>query len=79
MLAARKGKRLVSAQEWFSGGERLAYDPERASFDDGSPLRVFVRKASGALARPWSAINFTEGLKKNSGSTSVWPDLPLGS
>jgi hypothetical protein len=39
---------LVSAQEWFSGGERVPYDPERASFEAGSSLRVFVRHASGS-------------------------------
>jgi hypothetical protein len=32
----------VSAEEWFSGGERLPYDRERASFDDSSPLRVMT-------------------------------------
>jgi pimeloyl-ACP methyl ester carboxylesterase len=44
-MAARCG--LVSAEEWFSGGERLPYDSERARFDDSSPLRVFVRHVSG--------------------------------
>jgi pimeloyl-ACP methyl ester carboxylesterase len=44
-MAAEHG--LVGAEEWFSGGERLPYDPERARFDDSSPLRVFVRHASG--------------------------------
>jgi hypothetical protein len=39
-MAAEHG--VVSAQGWFSDGERLLYDPERARFDDGSPLRVFV-------------------------------------
>jgi pimeloyl-ACP methyl ester carboxylesterase len=47
-MAADDG--LVSAEEWFSGGERLPYDPARASFDDSSPLRVFVRHAPGAGA-----------------------------
>ena len=45
-MAAERG--LVSAEEWFSGGQRLPYDPERASFDDSSPLRVFIRHASGS-------------------------------
>jgi pimeloyl-ACP methyl ester carboxylesterase len=44
-MAAEHG--VVSAGEWFSGGQRLPYDPERASFDEGSPLRVFVRHAPG--------------------------------
>jgi pimeloyl-ACP methyl ester carboxylesterase len=54
----------VSAEEWFSGGERLPYDPERASFDDGSPLRVFVRHASGA----GTTLTFLPG----------WPDGSFG-
>jgi hypothetical protein len=41
------GRRSFSAEEWFSGAERLPYDPERASFDHSSPLRVWVRHASG--------------------------------
>jgi pimeloyl-ACP methyl ester carboxylesterase len=44
-MAAKHG--LISAEKWFSSGERLPYDPERASFDDSSRLRVFVRHASG--------------------------------
>jgi hypothetical protein len=56
--------RLVSAEEWFSGGERLPYDPQRASFDDSSPLRVFVRQASGA----GTALTFLPG----------WPDGSYG-
>jgi pimeloyl-ACP methyl ester carboxylesterase len=55
---------LVSAEEWFSGGERLPYDPERASFDDGSPLRVFVRHASGG----GTTLTFLPG----------WPDGSFG-
>jgi pimeloyl-ACP methyl ester carboxylesterase len=55
---------LVSAEEWFSGGERVPYDPERASFDDGSPLRVFVRHASGA----GTTLTFLPG----------WPDGSFG-
>jgi hypothetical protein len=39
--------RFVNAEEWFTSGERLPYDPARASFGDNSPLRVFVRHASG--------------------------------
>jgi pimeloyl-ACP methyl ester carboxylesterase len=55
---------LVSAKEWFSGGERLPYDPERASFGDGSPMRVFVRHASGA----GTTLTFLPG----------WPDGSFG-
>jgi pimeloyl-ACP methyl ester carboxylesterase len=55
---------LISAEEWFSGGERLPYDPERASFDDGSPLRVFVRHASGG----GTTLTFLPG----------WPDGSFG-
>ena len=44
-MAAERG--LVGAEGWFSGGERLPYDPERVNFDDGAPLRVFVRHATG--------------------------------
>jgi pimeloyl-ACP methyl ester carboxylesterase len=44
-MAAEHGP--VSAEEWFSGGERLPYDPKRASFDDSSRVRVFVRHAAG--------------------------------
>jgi pimeloyl-ACP methyl ester carboxylesterase len=55
---------LVSAEEWFSGGERLPYDPERASFDDGSPLRVFARHASGG----GTTLTFLPG----------WPDGSFG-
>jgi pimeloyl-ACP methyl ester carboxylesterase len=55
---------LVSAQEWFSGGERVPYDPERASFDDSSSLRVFVRHASGS----GTTLTFLPG----------WPDGSFG-
>jgi pimeloyl-ACP methyl ester carboxylesterase len=61
-LAAEHG--LVSAEEWFSGGERLPYDPERARFDDSSPLRVFVRHASGG----GTTLTFLPG----------WPDGSFG-
>jgi pimeloyl-ACP methyl ester carboxylesterase len=56
--------RLASAEEWFAGGKRLPYDPERASFDDGSPLRVFVRHASGG----GTTLTFLPG----------WPDGSFG-
>jgi pimeloyl-ACP methyl ester carboxylesterase len=61
-LAAKH--RLVSAEQWFSGGERLPYDPERARFDDSSPLRVFVRHASGV----GTTLTFLPG----------WPDGSFG-
>jgi pimeloyl-ACP methyl ester carboxylesterase len=54
----------VSAAEWFSGGERLPYDQERASFDDRSPLRVFVRHATGS----GTTLTFLPG----------WPDGSFG-
>jgi pimeloyl-ACP methyl ester carboxylesterase len=57
-------RELVSAEEWFSGGERLPYDPERATFDDRSPLRVFVRHASGE----GTTLTFLPG----------WPDGSFG-
>jgi pimeloyl-ACP methyl ester carboxylesterase len=56
--------RLVSAEEWFSGGERLPYDVDRASFDDNSALRVFVRRASGG----GTTLTFLPG----------WPDGSFG-
>jgi pimeloyl-ACP methyl ester carboxylesterase len=56
--------RLVSAEEWFSGGERLPYDPERASFVDRAPLRVWVRHASGG----GTTLTFLPG----------WPDGSFG-
>jgi pimeloyl-ACP methyl ester carboxylesterase len=56
--------RPVSAEEWFSGGERLPYDPESASFDESSPLRVFVRHASGG----GTTLTFLPG----------WPDGSFG-
>jgi pimeloyl-ACP methyl ester carboxylesterase len=55
---------LVSAEEWFSGGLRLSYDPERASFDESSPLRVFVRHAPGR----GTTLTFLPG----------WPDGSFG-
>jgi pimeloyl-ACP methyl ester carboxylesterase len=55
---------LISAEEWFSGGERLPYDPERGSFDDRSRLRVFVRHTSGA----GPTLTFLPG----------WPDGSFG-
>jgi pimeloyl-ACP methyl ester carboxylesterase len=61
-MAAEHG--LVSAEEWFAGGERLPYDPERARFDDNSPLRVFVRQASGR----GETLTFLPG----------WPDGSFG-
>jgi pimeloyl-ACP methyl ester carboxylesterase len=54
----------VSAEEWFSGGERLPYDRERASFDDSSPLRVFARHAPGG----GTTLTFLPG----------WPDGSFG-
>jgi pimeloyl-ACP methyl ester carboxylesterase len=61
-MAAEHG--LVSAEEWFSGGERLPYDSDRARFDHGSQLRVFVRHASGA----GTTLTFLPG----------WPDGSFG-
>jgi pimeloyl-ACP methyl ester carboxylesterase len=55
---------LVSAEEWFSGGERLSYDPEGASFVDGAPLRVWVRHASAG----GTTLTFLPG----------WPDGSFG-
>jgi pimeloyl-ACP methyl ester carboxylesterase len=57
-------RRLVHAAEWFSGGERVPYEPARASFDDGSRLRVFVRHAPGGGA----TLTFLPG----------WPDGSFG-
>jgi pimeloyl-ACP methyl ester carboxylesterase len=57
-------ERPVSAEEWFSGGERLPYDPQRARFDDSSALRVFVRHASG----DGTTLTFLPG----------WPDGSFG-
>jgi pimeloyl-ACP methyl ester carboxylesterase len=59
---ARPGR--VSAEEWFSGGERLPYDPERASFDGSGPLRVFVRHTAGG----GTPLTFLPG----------WPDGSFG-
>src|SRR4029453_7015267 len=56
--------RFVNAEEWFSGGERLPYDPERARFGDNSPPRVFVRHASGR----GTTLTFLPG----------WPDGSFG-
>jgi pimeloyl-ACP methyl ester carboxylesterase len=56
--------RIVSAEEWFLGGERLPYDPERARFDGNSPLRVFVRHAGGGDL----TVTFLPG----------WPDGSFG-
>jgi hypothetical protein len=55
---------LVSAEEWFSGAESGPYDPERASFDETSPVRVFVRHASGGE----TPLTFLPG----------WPDGSFG-
>jgi len=56
--------RPISAEGWFSGGERLAYDPEHLRFDDSSPLRVFVRHAPGV----GTTLTFLPG----------WPDGSFG-
>jgi pimeloyl-ACP methyl ester carboxylesterase len=61
-MAPERG--LVSAEEWFSNGQRLPYDPGRASFDDSSTLRVFVRHASGSD----TTLTFLPG----------WPDGSFG-
>jgi pimeloyl-ACP methyl ester carboxylesterase len=61
-MAADHG--LVSAEEWFSGGGRRPYDPERATFDESSPLRVFVRHVSGGR----TTLTFLPG----------WPDGSFG-
>jgi pimeloyl-ACP methyl ester carboxylesterase len=55
---------LVSAEEWFSRGQRLPYDPEHAKFDESSPLRVFVRHGAGA----GRTLTFLPG----------WPDGSFG-
>jgi pimeloyl-ACP methyl ester carboxylesterase len=62
MMAPDHG--LASADEWFSGGERLFYDPQRASFDASSALRVFVRHAVGG----GTTLTFLPG----------WPDGSFG-
>jgi hypothetical protein len=38
-----------------------------------------ARKASGATASPSSAMSFTDGAKKKSGRTSVFPESDFGS
>lgn len=38
---------LISAQEWFSAGERVGYDAERPGINPRSPLRAFIRRAAG--------------------------------
>lgn len=37
---------LISAQEWFSAGERVGYDAERPGINPRSPLRA---RSYGAL------------------------------
>jgi pimeloyl-ACP methyl ester carboxylesterase len=61
-MAAERG--LVSAEQWFLGGQRLPYDPERARFDGSSSMRVFVRHASGSD----TTLTFLPG----------WPDGSFG-
>jgi pimeloyl-ACP methyl ester carboxylesterase len=55
---------VVSAGEWFLGGKRQPYDPERGSFDESSPLRVFVRHDPGG----GTTLTFLPG----------WPDGSFG-
>jgi hypothetical protein len=55
---------LSAQREWFSGGERLPYDPERARFDDSSALRVFVRHASGGATTLTPALHPTDDSRR---------------
>lgn len=47
---------LISAQEWFSAGERVGYDAERPGINPRSPLRAFIRRAAGTGSRERSCL-----------------------
>lgn len=58
---------------WFAGGERIAYDPEKAQIDEHASLRVFVRH-EGDLSH---ASTYMPGFPDGSiGWGRVQPHLP---
>jgi pimeloyl-ACP methyl ester carboxylesterase len=64
-----------SADAWFAGGERLAYDPKarRTVAGGGAPLKIFLRR-EGDLAR---AVSLLPGFPDGSfGWAKVRPHLP---
>jgi pimeloyl-ACP methyl ester carboxylesterase len=72
--AASKGL-APSAQAWFAGGERAAYDPKARAIApaQGAPLNVFLRR-EGDLTR---AVSFLPGFPDGSfGWAKVLPHLP---
>src|SRR5258707_356988 len=65
----------LSAQVWFSGGERVGYDPKARAIvrAQGSALNVFLRR-EGDLAH---AVSFLPGFPDGScGWAKVLPHLP---
>jgi pimeloyl-ACP methyl ester carboxylesterase len=66
---------IPSAQAWFAGGERLAYDPKTRAFvsEQSAPLGVFLRR-EGDLTH---AVSFLPGFPDGSfGWAKVLPYLP---
>ena len=63
-----------SAEAWFAGGERLAYDPSSSTIGTaGAPLKVFVRSEGD----PTEAVTFLPGYPDGSfGWAGVVPQLP---
>jgi pimeloyl-ACP methyl ester carboxylesterase len=64
-----------TAQGWFTGGERVGYDPKARAIvaEQNAPLKVFLRR-EGELAR---AVSFLPGFPDGSfGWARVHPYLP---
>jgi pimeloyl-ACP methyl ester carboxylesterase len=65
----------ASAQAWFSGGERVGYDPKARAIVTAkdTPLNIFLRR-EGDVAH---AVSFLPGFPDGSfGWAKVWPHLP---
>jgi pimeloyl-ACP methyl ester carboxylesterase len=65
----------ASAEAWFSGGERVGYDPKARALVAAAdaPLKVFLRR-EGDVAH---AVSFLGGFPDGSfGWAKVWPHLP---
>jgi pimeloyl-ACP methyl ester carboxylesterase len=72
--SAQEIRRTPSAQAWYTGGERVGYDPQtRAVTASDAPLKTFLRR-EGDLAH---AVTFLPGFPDGSfGWAKVLPHLP---
>jgi pimeloyl-ACP methyl ester carboxylesterase len=73
--ATAKTREIPSAQAWFTGGERVGYDPKMRAIvgTQGAPLNVFLKREGDST----HAVSFLPGFPDGSfGWAKVLPHLP---